>query len=377
MKPRKVCYITGTRADFGLMRSTLQLIAGHEQMDLCIVATGMHLSPQHGHTVDEIAGGGLPAPIVVPVDLGPPSGALMARNIGTMIGGFVDVLERERPDIVLVLGDRGEMLAGAIAAVHLNMHVAHIHGGERSGTIDEPVRHAISKLSHIHLAASQESAERLERMGERAQDIHVVGAPGLDGLAELAQKDRSSLVDQFGLKADQPIALLVMHPVVQDADRGEDDAEMVVNALVEAGMQVVALRPNSDAGSDAIGRVLDRAAASNAIQVQTHLSRSDYVSLMRAADMLVGNSSSGIIEAATFGTPVVNLGTRQNLRQRNANVIDAPFEKHRVREAISKARAQVRTPGTNVFGDGRAGQRILDVLLLPLTSAQLMKSNAY
>ena len=158
---RRVRYISGTRADFGLMRRTLQAIQDHPALDLSVIATGMHLSPAHGETVREIEAAGLPISARVPFPLQPATGATMARGVGIMIPAFVDALEADRPDILLLLGDRGEMLAGAVAAIHLNIPIAHVCGGERSGTVDEPVRHAVSKLPHLHFTATEEARERL------------------------------------------------------------------------------------------------------------------------------------------------------------------------------------------------------------------------
>lgn len=376
---RKISYITGTRADFGLMCSTLQKLATDDAFTLSILATGMHLSARYGATVSEIEAAGLPAPIRIPVDdANEPSGWLMAHNIGLMLIGLTDALRAEAPDLVLLLGDRGEMLAGAIAALHLNIRIAHIHGGERSGTVDEPIRHAISKLSHIHFVASEESAERLRHMGERPETIHVVGAPGLDGLQSLANKDRAALACQFGFDAARPMALLVFHPVVQEAGDSAAQITIALEALAACGLQIVALAPNSDAGSAEVRSVLERSAGCGAIRLETHLARSDFVSLMQAADVMIGNSSSGIIEAATFGTPVVNLGSRQNLRQRNANVIDAPIARDAVIDAIERALAAPRMPGQNVFGSGGAGDRIVAQLrALDFLSDDLVKTNAY
>ena len=244
---RRICYISGTRADFGLMQSTLQQIA--RVADLSVIATGMHLSATHGMTVNEIREAGLRIAAEVPVSMEPATGATMAHGIGVMIGAFVAAFETERPDIVLLLGDRGEMLGGAIAAIHLNIPVAHIHGGERSGTVDEPVRHAISKLSHIHFAATDGARDRLIAMGENAAHIHVSGAPGLDGLLEDARTSREDVAARYGLDSARPIALMVFHPVLQEAERAGDDARTMLGVLDIAAVQVIALMPNADAGS--------------------------------------------------------------------------------------------------------------------------------
>jgi GDP/UDP-N,N'-diacetylbacillosamine 2-epimerase (hydrolysing) len=375
---RRVTYISGTRADFGLMRSTLELIASHEGLELSIIATGMHLDPAYGNTVSEIEAAGLRLQARVEVEPGSPSGARMSRNIGQMIVGMTEAMERSRPDIILVLGDRGEMLAAAIAAVHLEIPLAHIHGGERSGTVDELVRHAISKLAHLHFVATEESRERLVRMGEMEGNIVVTGAPGLDGLAELPQADVSGLLVAHGLDSSRPFALLLYHPVPQEIDAVEQTMSAIVDILQQEEIQILALRPNSDAGGAKVLASLEAANQRGNLSLVTHLQRPDFVTLLNAASLLVGNSSSGIIEAATFGTPVVNIGTRQSMRQRNANIIDTSVAPQAITEAIRKACSMDRRSPHNVYGDGRAGQRIAHLLATRKLGADLLaKTNAY
>jgi GDP/UDP-N,N'-diacetylbacillosamine 2-epimerase (hydrolysing) len=375
---RRVTYISGTRADFGLMRSTLELIASHEGLELSIIATGMHLDPAYGNTVSEIEAAGLHLQARVEVEPGSPSGARMSRNIGQMIVGMTEAMERSRPDIILVLGDRGEMLAAAIAAVHLEIPLAHIHGGERSGTVDELVRHAISKLAHLHFVATEESRERLVRMGEMEGNIVVTGAPGLDGLAELPQADVSGLLVAHGLDSSRPFALLLYHPVPQEIDAVEQTMSAIVDVLRQEEVQILALRPNSDAGGAKVLASLEAANQRGNLSLVTHLQRPDFVTLLNAASLLVGNSSSGIIEAATFGTPVVNIGTRQSMRQRNANIIDTSVAPQAIAEAIRKACSMDRRSPHNVYGDGRAGQRIAHLLATRKLGADLLaKTNAY
>ncbi|MBN9233209.1 MULTISPECIES: UDP-N-acetylglucosamine 2-epimerase [Phyllobacteriaceae] len=375
---RKVCYVTGTRADFGLMKLTLERIHGSSALDLSLLVTGMHLSTRYGLTVREIVASGLPIGAQVEVEDDIPSGPLMARNIGRMLVGFVDALEVERPDIVLLLGDRGEMLAAAIAALHLGIPVAHVHGGERSGTVDEPVRHAISKLSRFHLTATEESRQRLVSMGEPASQISVVGAPGLDGLTEIATKSREQICADFHLEAAGKIALLLYHPVVQEAATGGADIARIIAALRAYQFQILALMPNSDAGSDEIRKVLDEASRRHEIKAITHLARSDFVSTMKEADLMIGNSSSGIIEAASFGTPVVNIGSRQNLRQRNSNVIDVKPTEDALNSALEFALKKKRFAKSNVYGDGSASMRIVSFLSsVRLDALSLVKENTY
>jgi GDP/UDP-N,N'-diacetylbacillosamine 2-epimerase (hydrolysing) len=375
---RKICYVSGTRADFGLMQSTLSAIQAHPSMELAIVVTGMHLSERYGNTVDDIVRAGLPVTHRVPVDMDPPTGATMARNVGRMLTAFVDAFEHIRPDVVLLLGDRGEMLAGALAAIHLNIPVAHIHGGERSGTVDEPVRHAISKLAHFHFAATADAAARLVRMGEREDHVRVTGAPGLDGVRELAHIDRAALCRDAGLRADAPVALMVFHPVLQEAATAGRDTDIILDALADSGVQVMALMPNADAGSNDVRAALTARAARPGMALATHLPRDAFISWMAQADVMVGNSSAGIIEAASFGTPVINIGTRQAMRERNANVMDVPAERQALLDAVRQALAGGRLPPANLYGDGHAARRIVELLdQLPLDGQVLMKANAY
>lgn len=376
---RRVVYISGTRADFGLMRSTLQKIAASPDFDLSVLLTGMHLSAAYGATEHEVEEAGLVIAARVPVPEGEPTGATMARNLGIMVTAFSDVLHRLKPDIVLVLGDRAEMLAGAIVASHLGITLVHIHGGERSGTIDEPVRHAISKFANFHFVATQESAARLARMGEDTTAIHVVGAPGLDGLSELATIDRETLFAARGLVATRSTALVLFHPVLSEARSSGEQMAAILDALAEADLQVLALRPNSDAGSAAIAHLLEERAKRDGFTLATHLPRSEFLSYLRHIEVLVGNSSSGIIEAATFGTPVVNIGSRQNLRQRNTNVYGADTSAASIVQALRSALAAGRdSTRSNVYGDGRAGERIIAQLSrLDLSVARMGKTNAY
>lgn len=375
---RRICYLTGTRADFGLMASTLQRIHRDPRLSLNLVVTGMHLSEDYGLTVREIEAHGLDILARVPVDLSVASGSAMARNLATTLSGTVEALERARPDALLLLGDRGEMLAGALAAIHLGIPVVHLHGGERSGTVDEPVRHAISKLAHLHLVATEASRDRLIRMGEHGRFVRVTGAPGLDGLAELAGASRADLCTEEGLSPDRPIALFVYHPVLHELETAGQDALASIDAVLDSGCQMVALMPNADAGSHAVREALKARQSPGRVVVHTHLPRPRFIAWVAACDVMVGNSSSGIIEAATFGTPVVNIGSRQNMRERNANVVDVSVDPQELRAAVASALRAGRLPATNCYGDGRAGERIIESLATFEPNTALMaKCNAY
>ncbi|MEY2801119.1 MAG: hypothetical protein RL513_703 [Pseudomonadota bacterium] len=375
---RKVLYVTGTRADYGLMASTLARIAAHPALSLQVAVTGMHLSEAYGLTVREIEDAGLPIVARIPTGVDERSADAMAHGIGQAVSGLTDAMREHTPDLVLLLGDRGEMLAGAIAALHRGIPIAHLHGGERSGTVDEPVRHAISKLSHWHFAATEESRERLVRMGERSEHVWVTGAPSLDGIVDDAHLSREATLEALGLDDGARYVLVVFHPVVQEADDAYTQTlslrQAVEHTVMASGRQVVWLDPNADAGGGGILQALEGAG----VRRIRHLGRHRYLAALRHADLLAGNSSSGIIEAASFGTPVVNVGSRQNARQRNANTRDCAPQREAIDAALKTQLAHGPYTPANVYGDGRAGERIVDLLAHhPLAPDLLNKVNTY
>jgi GDP/UDP-N,N'-diacetylbacillosamine 2-epimerase (hydrolysing) len=302
----------------------------------------------------------------------------------------------------MLLGDRGEMLAGAIAALHLGIPSVHLHGGERSGTVDEPVRHAISKLATHHLVATAASRERLIAMGEDAARIHVTGAPGLDGLPALGAMPRAECLQALGLVAGTRFGLVVFHPVVQQAASAQEQTAALIRALSAPGLPLVWLEPNADAGARGVLQALDEAQAAGqgrgdarahataqapgqggsvwptGSRRVTHLSRPLFASALAHCEWLAGNSSAGIIEAATFGTPVLNVGDRQRLRERAGNVVDAAPQEDALVSGLARVQALGRRPWENPYGDGQAAGRIAALLAtLPLDPALLEKSNTF
>lgn len=378
---RHIAYVTGTRADFGLMVGTLKRLHEQPATKVSLLVTGMHLSAEFGMTVNEVEALGLPIAARIPLNVDDRSQAGMAQAVGQAVTGIAAALAGMRPDLLLLLGDRGEMLAGAIAALHLGIPVAHLHGGERSGTVDEPIRHAITKLSHLHLVGTEESLERVVRMGELPQHVFVVGAPSLDDVVNRKDVPRAQVLQALGVPAGARYALVLFHPVVQEMARAQSQVEALVQALqaevLARGMHVVWLAPNADAGSAFIVEAMQRAGGSQ-VHCVTHLPRDRYLDALACADLLVGNSSSGIIEAASLGTPVVNIGNRQLLRQRNANTLDCEGDVASIRTALATALERGRFAPANVYGDGQSGERIAALLAtVPLPASLLDKSNAY
>ena len=375
---RKICYITGTRADFGLMTNALHAIEQDSNLDLEIVVTGMHLLPKYGNTHKEISNSGFKIVGKVEVDLSGASGSQMSIALGEQIIGITRVLEANEPDVILLLGDRGEMLAGAIVGVHLNIPVVHIHGGERSGTIDEPIRHAISKLSHYHFVTTQQSRDRLVKMGEIPDNIFITGAPGLDEVINSTFVDRKTVMDKYNLDHVKDFVMVLFHPVVQELLESGTQVKIILDALLKFEIQILILMPNSDAGSDSISDVINQYSDSKNVEIIKHAPRLDYLSLIRESLVLVGNSSSGIIEAASFGTYVLNIGNRQKHRERNDNTVDVNFNSKEIEEKFAKLLNLKEQKFINKYGDGKASERITSLLKSILINATLMeKTNAY
>jgi GDP/UDP-N,N'-diacetylbacillosamine 2-epimerase (hydrolysing) len=375
---RKICYISGTRADFGLMKNTLQIINKDKDLDLEIIVTGMHLLSEYGNTCQEIYDAGLNVISKVKVELSGISGSQMSIALGNQIIGITSTLEKSKPDLVLLLGDRGEMLAGAIASLHLNIPIVHIHGGELSGTIDESVRHSISKMAHYHFTATNNSKDRLIKMGEIKGNIFVTGAPGLDEIRGTQLIPKEVLLKQYGIDRKKPFVLLLFHPVVQQTNDINEQIAIIMESLFFYNIQILALMPNADSGGKVISSILKGYQEQQKIKTAVHLTRLNFLSLVSEAEVLVGNSSSGIIEAASLGTPVVNIGSRQNLRERSNNVVDVSIEKSKIISGISKAMSLNKSLFKNVYGDGESSKRIVNLLKgLDLNPKILDKVNAY
>jgi GDP/UDP-N,N'-diacetylbacillosamine 2-epimerase (hydrolysing) len=380
---RSVVFLSGTRADFGLMQSTLLQAAQQvDSLDVSVAVTGMHLDTRFGHTVDAIAASGLRICARVPIDVHTRSAQSMAAAVGQCLQGLAPVLTAERPDILVLLGDRGEMLAGAIAALHQGVVTLHVHGGERSGTVDEPIRHAISKLCTYHAVATEASRERLVRMGEKPEHIWVTGGPGLDGLHDLAATTEADCRAALGLPSAGDWGLVLFHPVVQQASDAYAQTVALCRALRAAKLPVLWTEPNADAGSLGVLQALDEVELPAGSQRALHVPRDLFCAAMRHCTVMLGNSSAGIIEAASFGTPVLNIGDRQNLRERNLNVVDAPATEAAMaaglQTVLAAAQGRARGPGDNLYGSGHAGQQIVELLqTVALGRGVLEKTNAY
>lgn len=379
MSVRRVFYLTGTRADFGLMLPTLKEIHARAGLQVEVAITGMHLSPRFGLTATEVEQSGLPIVGRWPVEIDADDNGAMARCSAAVATAAAAYFSSNRPDLCLILGDRWEMLSTALCATLAGIPIVHLCGGDRSGSVDDAIRHAISKLAHVHCPATNGSRDRLLRMGETADRIHVVGGPGLVGLEALASIPREQWARQHGLDPALPIAAVLFHPVVQDAHDAGRQMSALLRAVRAENMQGLVLMPNADLGNSRIREAIDsECAAHPGLRAITHLPRDAYVSLVSGADVLVGNSSSGILEAASFGTPVVNVGNRQASRERNANTIDVAADESAIRAGLRQARLWPRSQRDNIYGDGKAHQYVADVLeQLPADQVLLNKDMSY
>lgn len=375
---RKIAYITGTRADYGLMRSVLYQIHNHESLSLDVIVTGMHLMDEFGMTVNEIDKDGFNYH-VVDVRYRDDTQESMALFIGEFIQRLTPLIRSIDPDIILLLGDRGEMLAGAIVGAYLSIPVAHIHGGEITATVDDLARHAITKLSHIHFPATEESAERIIRMGEDPSRVFVVGAPGLDQILHEPLPEREDLEERYPLDFSDKVLLIVQHPVTLEVDQAAKQIRETLEAVSSFQYQTLVIYPNADAGGRAMIEVIKEYEHLPFIRTYKSIPHEDYLSLLRHSSILIGNSSSGIIEAPSFGIPVINIGSRQRGRQRGGNVIDVDCNREAIVSAINYALTDEHYINTinlknNPYGDGSSGKRITNILSeIPINSRLLQK----
>lgn len=367
---RKILFISGTRADYGPARRMLKAIADDSELELNILVTGMHLDPLHGETWREIEGDGFK---IVEKVYGHVTGdtlSTMAASIGLYLYGMSTAFARIQPDIVLVLGDRGEMLSGAIAAAYLNIPIVHLCGGTVSGSIDDSIRHAITKFAHYHLVPFQESVERIVQMGEDPEHVLLVGLPGADLRPDVILS-REEICQEYNLPFEKPYLLIVQHSVTQTQDQSAMQITETLEALVELGYPALLANPNDDAGGRVILEMMKSYAEryQNLIILPPPASRQKFASILAHAAALVGNSSSAVVEAMSLGVPVVNIGERQKGREHLSCWVNTEHEHTAIRNAILTALMDdtyhVRLAefiSRNVFDNETTNQKIIQVL---------------
>lgn len=364
---RTIAVITGTRADYGLLKPVMQAISEHPDLQLKVVLTGMHLDPAFGNSGQLVYADGFPVFAEVAIETRGDNAAGMALSVGQAIQGMTPVLERMQPDVVVVLGDRTEILGAGIATAYLNIPLAHIHGGDKSrGGLDESARHCLSKLAHIHFPATAASAERIRKMGEEEERIFVTGAPCLDTILHQPLLERAELEKALGIPLASEYALLVQHAVSTEPELAVDQFEATVQALRALEVPTVIIYPNSDAGGRQLIQRIEVLEAEAQFAAFPSLPHATFLSLMAHCSFMLGNSSSGVIESSSFKVPVIDLGIRQEGRERAANVVSAPHDREAIKAAVELVRGSAFRENlqnvVNPYGMGDTGIQIAEIL---------------
>jgi UDP-N-acetylglucosamine 2-epimerase (non-hydrolysing)/GDP/UDP-N,N'-diacetylbacillosamine 2-epimerase (hydrolysing) len=381
MTKRRIAVITTSRADYSHLYWPLVDLQRHPQVELGVIALGAHLSPDFGNTVKEIEKDGFPIVARIECLLSSDTDLGMAKTIGLATLSLADTLSAWRPDLMLLIADRYEMLAPASVALALRIPIAHIEGGEVSqGAIDDAVRNALTKLAHIHFTSTPMARQRVISMGEEPWRVHHAGAPSLDHVLRSKLLDRNDLAETLGVSLEQPTLLVAYHPVTIHRET-TSEAEALFTALGRISGQILFVYPNSDAGShDLIERTKVFADAKPGTKIFVNLEPVMYWSLLKQVDVIVGNSSSGIMEAASFALPAVNVGMRQQGRERARNVVDVAPDADAIEAAIETARSakfrQSLDGMVNPYGDGNAAKRIVEVLTTTSLKGLLIKAPA-
>ena len=381
MRRRKISVVTGSRAEYGLLHGLLCGVDGSDLLDLQLIVTGTHLSRRHGHTVDEIETDGFEVAACVDMNIEGDSPAELTRAMGRALIGFADVYARLQPDMLVVLGDRYEILAAAEAAMLARIPIVHIHGGEASeGQIDEAIRHALTKMAHYHFVAAEPYRARVIQMGEQPATVFTVGAPGLDAIVEAEVMPFDEAMASVDFEPHHPLFLVTYHPVTLRSGAG-DDARALLAALDQfPEASIIFTGTNADADGDEISHLVDAYVDQHKGRVMQIASfgRKRYVSVLKGADIVIGNSSSGIIEAPAVGTPTVNIGARQQGRLRAPSIIDCAVDAASIAQAIEDAMSasfQDRASACETpYGRGGASKRMLDLIeTLPLDNVLMKK----
>lgn len=363
---RRIAYVSGSRADFGLISPVLKAIKSHQDLTLQLYVTGMHLMEEFGNTAEDIKKE-FPEAQIIDETFKSDDRAGMAEFIANFGVKILSVLKKDTPDFVLVQGDRVEMLAVAAVANIFGLPIAHTHGGDKTTTADETVRHAVTKLSHLHFPATDDSAERIKNLGEESWRINVVGAPGLDTVLNEQLPSRAELFAYLNIDPRQKMILVLQHPVTENIAASARQMQQTLEAVAEFNLPVVVIYSNADAGGREMIKVIEKAKMNPLFRIYPNLEYKTFLALEKEAAVWVGNSSGAIIESASFKTPVVNIGDRQNGRPQSSNVINTGYNKEEIKTAIDKSLndkdyLKKLKKITNIWGDGHASERIVKVL---------------
>lgn len=381
----KICIITGTRAEYGLLKPLIQKVHESETSDLQLAVTGMHLSPEFGLTYQEIEKDGYPVTAKIEMLLSSDTPAGITKSMGVAMIGFADFFETHKPDIAVILGDRYEMLAAAAAAMAAAVPIAHIHGGELTeGIIDEAIRHSITKMSHLHFTSTEEYRRRVIQLGEQSQMVYNVGAPGIENIKKIKLLDKQSLEKELGFSFSDVTVLVTYHPVSLENMSTEVQFQNILDVLDEhKEISVIFTKANSDINGRIINQMIDEFVSRNRDRCAGYVSLGQlkYLSTLQFCRAVLGNSSSGIIEVPSFGIPTVNIGDRQRRRLHAKSVIDCGNEKEQVEAALVKALSAEFLSGIagekNPYEGKQTADKIYRIITEALSSGIHMKKEFY
>ena len=369
---RKVLVFIGSRANYSSIKSAMYAIKRNDNLTLQIIAGASAILDKYGDVANLIEKDGFKINSKIHMLVEGENPLTMAKTTGLGIIELSTQFDALKPDIVLTVGDRFETMATTLAAAYMNIPIAHTMGGEVTGTIDESIRHAVTKFAHIHFPASIDAKNRILKLGEIGKNIHLVGCPRIDLVAEILKSKKSNINNIFSqgvgsnINFNKPFVLVSQHPVTTEYESSEKCMMETLMAIEQINMQTIVLWPNSDAGSDNISKAIRKWREQNNFKNRIHffknLSINTYVHLMNKTSVLLGNSSSGIREGAFIGTPVVNIGSRQDSRERGKNVIDVQHSKSEIIKAVKKQIRHGKYKSENIYGDGKAGKKIARIL---------------
>ncbi len=370
---RKICVVIGSRANYSSIKSVMRAVQAHSDLELKLIVGASAVLDRFGSVVDIIETDGFKPDARVNIIIEGETPVTMAKSTGLGLLELPTLFELFMPDVVISIGDRFETMATTVAAAYMNIPVAHTMGGEVSGTIDESIRHAITKLSHLHFPANAAAADRIIRMGEDPETVHVVGCPRIDLVAEVLQDNGSLLNDDWlaqkgvggHVDTDRPFLLVTQHPVTTEFGEGERQITETLMALQALDIPAIMLWPNVDAGSEDVARGMRKFRERyhpQQIRFYKNFPVETFIRLMHCGACLVGNSSSFIREGAFLGTPAVNVGSRQHGRDRGRNIVDVPHDRNEIAEAVRQQVVHGPYPSDHLYGDSNSGQRIAEIL---------------
>jgi UDP-N-acetylglucosamine 2-epimerase (hydrolysing) len=358
MSRKKIVFLTGTRADFGKLKSLITITQNSNLFDVHIFVTGMHMISKYGKTINEIYKSGFKN--IYPY-INHDNIDHMDRNLAKTIEGFSHYILELKPDLIVIHGDRIEAMAGAIVGSLNNILVAHIEGGEVSGTIDELIRHSISKLSHIHLTSNDEAKKRLIQMGEYESSIFTIGSPDLDVMNSKDLPTLDFVKDYYQISFEK-YAILMLHPVTTEVDKLQSQVKILVDCLKSSSLNYIVIFPNNDIGSDIILNEYKRFEKDSRFKVFPSLRFEYFLVLLKNAQFAIGNSSAGVREAPYYCVPTINLGNRQNNRVKSKNIISIDFEEKSIISAINLALSFEKIPRDIDFGEGNSDKKFFELL---------------